>query len=145
MPRSISTTPRLFRAGTKVGSIFQRAAQDLFGLAQPAERQVGRADGRQHVDVDALFAGGAQIGLQRKFVFARRHQAVADGQPVDGLATGIDAVRAVAADSACGRQAAQAEQQSSKPEPQASRTRGARQVAFAFQLPPSSPACVAMP
>ena len=47
--------------------------------------------------MDTLFGGSPQIGLERKVIFARLHQPVADQKPVDALFMGIGGGRAVGA------------------------------------------------
>ncbi len=60
--------------------------------------QIGRAKCRQDVNGKALLARGAQIGLERKFVFIGLHQAVADDQTIYSGFARVDAKGGVARD-----------------------------------------------
>ncbi len=66
------------------------AAQDFFCLTKPTKRKIGRANGRERVDVKPMGSGGAVIGFKGKFVFARLHQSVPNDQAINRLAAAID-------------------------------------------------------
>lgn len=59
-----------------------RAAQELFRLPKSAEPEIGAAECRDHIDSQTMFGGGAGIGLQGQFMFARIHQAMPDDQTI---------------------------------------------------------------
>ena len=68
-----------------------------FGLPETAESEVGRADRGKDVDVYAALGRRPEIGAEREFVFAGRHEPVADEKPVDRILSRPDTGRGVGA------------------------------------------------
>ena len=83
--------------GQSAGGVDANATKEhLLGLAQPAKCQIGRSDGGQRVDADAILGRRAVIGLERKLCLSGLQQAVAHQQPVHRFPLRIHAKRRVA-------------------------------------------------